>query len=686
MLITSALLAFGAGFLTGGAGGNILARRKLSGNRVRLIKRPAQRPAAASDGIAPADPDADLDADNRGFRLYLTASTAALGLATAGRFVHPLLGPLALVPLTVALVPIVRRELRSLRSGGHAAVAIVELGAVAGLLALGYVAATAIALILILGGQWLVRRTEDRSRHRLFDIQESLPGMVWVERGDVEVELPLADVGADEVIVVAAGTTVPVDGVVLSGVGRVDERALTGEAQLVERAVGDPVKASTLLVQGRLRVRVEHAGQDCLAGQIVRILNSSSDYRLEVRSRGQRIVERGATPTLALSALALVLRGPVPALAVLFASFGYTMRYAAPVAVLGYLERAMHQGILVKDGRALERLDGIDTVVFDKTGTLTEDALDVARVHVCGNLSEDEVLALAAAAEQRQSHPIAQAIRAAAAGRGLNIADPSDVEVEIGAGLRVSVAGHQVLVGSERLMQHAAIELPAAVAALQTGCADNGTALVLVGRDRAVVGALELAARIRPEAAAIIRRLRGRGLDLCVLSGDQEAPTRTLAEHLGIPHHVARVLPHEKAAAIRRMQAQGKRVCFVGDGINDAIALREADVAVSLAGASTVATDSAPLVLMDGTLMHLPAAFELATALRANLDVSTALSIAPGVVSTAGVFVGVIGVGGAFAAFNLALLATLVNGLRPSIGLDKPTRHAIPDPIHRSTP
>ena len=659
------MLIEGALIIGGATASGWWARKGFARTLGDALTAPAPLALPPPEGL---ESDAELDLEAQAFRRCYRAALGSLVLSAGGSLAYPPLTVLALPPLMYALVPTLKRVFQEARCRASRLVAFADLASIVGTFALGYVFFAALTISAVLTSQWLARLTEDRARRRLFSVYESLPSEVWVERGAVEAAVPLDQVSEGEVVVVAAGQTVPVDGVILEGVARLDERALTGESHLAERGPGEVVRASTQVVQGRLRVRVEQAGQDCLAAQIVRILNRSADYRLEVRSRGQRLVELGMPPTLALSGLALALLGPVPALAVLYCAAGYNMRYAAPLAVLGYLDRCSRQGILVKDGRALEQLARVDTVVFDKTGTLTEDALEVERVWTDGSLSENQALALAASAEQRQSHPVALAILAEAANRGLELHEPDQLAIVAGAGLRSSVRGRTVWVGSARLMESAGLQVPEALREAQADCAANGTALVFLGCDGVAAAAFELSACIRPEAAAVIRALRTAGREVRILSGDQVGPTRHLAERLGVTDYFAEVLPQEKAAVVRALQAEGKRVCFVGDGINDAIALREADVSVSLAGASTIATDSASIVLMEGNLNHLPDAFKLAQGLKSNLDICAVLSVAPGAVCAGGIFLGVVGLGGAIVWYNLSLLATLGNALRPALG------------------
>lgn len=608
----------------------------------------------------------------RGFRW-----AAALGLAAVGVFLFPPLRVAALVPLLWNLGPTLRQALGRLARGERWASTLVEVGGLLGTLALGYVGLAAITGVMLEVAAWLVEQTEDRSRRRLLGVIEALPASVWVERDGFELELPLGQVSLGDVVVLDAGQLVPIDGTVLSGLGRFDERSLTGESLPVERGPGSTVRAATVLLQGRVRVRVQGTGEATLSKQIGAILESSRDYRHELEARGQQIVEHGALPTLGLSAGAYLLAGPTAAVAMTYAGFGYSMRYMAPLAVLGFAEQASHRAVLIKDGRALELLSRVDTVLFDKTGTLTTDALQIERVVPSGNLSESELLALAASAEYRQHHPIARAIHDAARQLGLSVCEPEESALTLGAGLVTTLHGGMILVGNQRLLLEVGIPISPKLQALEEACTARGHSLVFVAWNDDLVGAIEFSAILRPEAAAVISELKQRGLDVAIVSGDQLAPTREVAARLGIEMHSGSVLPEGKAQAVARLQAQGRTVCFVGDGLNDAIALRQADVAISLRGASTLALDSAPIILLDNDLRGLLHALELSRQLDDNLTVGTALSIVPGGLAALGILSGAFGLATAIAWYNLSFFLGLANALRPSILPDAHRRRQV---------
>lgn len=505
-------------------------------------------------------------------------------------------------------------------------------------------------------GEKLMMITQDRSQKGLIAVFSKQPRTVWLVRDGVEVERPFEEVLPGDVVVVGAGGAMSVDGTVVDGLASIDQQMLTGEAQPVEKAVGDPVYASTLVLAGKVHVRVDKAGNETVAAKIGEILNRTASYQLALQSRGSKMAHDGALPTLALSGLALVTLGAGSALATLNSGFGVTVRLSAPITMLNLFNIASHNGILLKDGRSLELLSEVDTVLFDKTGTLTIAQPNVAKVHSIGSFSEDHLLTFAAAAEHRQTHPIALAIVAEAQARGLALPDIENARYEVGYGIKVELGApgtkkraprskaqvepetQTIQVGSDRFMHLEKIDVPPEIEELRAECHTRGHSLIMVAVDGRLAGAIELQPTIRLEAAEVIQTLHERGLKTVIISGDQEEPTRRLAAQLGIERYFANVLPEGKASLVEQLQAEGRAVCFVGDGINDAIALKKANVSISLRGATTAATDAAQVVLMQESLRQLPFLFELGADMERSLKAGNAAGMIPGVINVAGVF------------------------------------------------
>lgn len=582
------------------------------------------------------------------------------------------------VPLSFALVlPVYKMAEHSVRQHKRVTYHVVSAINVTAVWLGGYYIPAMGAMIFFYLGEKLLMITQDRSHKGLISVFSKQPRVVWVRRNNVEIEIPFEEVSRGDLVVVDAGGYIPVDGVVVEGVASIDQHTLTGEAQPAEKGPGDSVFASTLILAGRVVVRVDKAGSETVAAKIGEILNRTASYQLALQSRGNRLAHDWAVPTLALAAAALPLGGE-QALAMLNSAFGVSVRVSAPITMLNLFNIASANAVLMKDGRSLELLADVDTVLFDKTGTLTMSQPQVAAVHHIGTFDGHTVLTLAAAAEYRQTHPIAQAILAEAKARGISLPNIDNARFDIGYGIKVTVDGHNIQVGSDRYMTMEGIAIAAELATTRAAAQAKGHSMVMVAVDGALAGAIELKPTVRPEVEAVIAFLRKRGMKLFIISGDQEEPTRRLAEQLMMDGHFANVLPEGKAGIVEQLQKAGHAVCFVGDGINDAIALKKANVSVSLRGATTVAMDSAQVVLMQESLERLPLLFELADDMARSLRWGNTAGVVPGYINVAGVFF--LGTGYLFAlSLNVVSMAAAVGvALYPVYkrrNLSRPSQH-----------
>lgn len=564
---------------------------------------------------------------------YLNIATVNLGIAGVSLFFPPLV--LATVPLLAYLMsPILQLTYKGLVKERRFTSYTLDAILLGGMLVGGFWYTATIGLWVLMFSRKLLVKSENNAKQNLVNLFGEQPRTMWILTADgVEVEIPFNQLQVGDVLVISAGQMIPVDGVITAGIASIDQHKLTGEAQPAEKGVGEAVLAATVVLAGRIYIRAERTGTDTVAMQIGQILEKTADFKNSLQSRGEAIADKMALPTLAMSILLLPL-GASSSLAILTNTFGLKMRLFGPASMLTYLNLAARQGALVKDGRSLELLRTVDTVVFDKTGTLTLEQPTVEQIHLCAaaaanGISADEILRYAAAAEAGQSHPIAKAILTAAHQRQLQWPTIEDAKYEVGYGIQVKLADCLVRVGSSRFMDMEGLTIPADLHTVQEICHAQGHSLVMIALDDTLAGAIELQATVRPEAQALITDLQRRGMTTYIISGDQEAPTQRLAQALGIDHYFANTLPENKANLVDQLQQQGRSVCFVGDGINDAIALKKANVSISLRGATTVATDTAQVVLIDGTLNHLGALFDLAQEFEATMKTNLLISTVP---------------------------------------------------------
>ena len=577
----------------------------------------------------------------------LAISSVAVVLSTASLAYPPLL-LLSLSGVAYGAKSVFQRAYTELVHEGKITWSTVESCMLVGLFALRRYSLLCLDAWLIALSHKLLTQTKAHSRKTLVHLFHAQPRLVWVRRNhleqaeqieQLEVEIPIEDLCVGDLVVVRAGESVPVDGRVVEGLAQIDQHLLTGEAQPVDKGIGDPVFAATLVLSGTIGITVERAGAETVAASIGKIWNDTSDFTSSVQLRAERIAQRAALPALTLSALTYPFFGPVSAVGVLLASPGTVERILGPISLMNFFRLASQRGLLVKDGRALELLRNVDTVVFDKTGTLTLEQPHLAHIYPCPGYHADALLTYAAIAETRQSHPIARAIVHAATRRALSVPVIEAGSYKVGYGVTVRVAEHVIRVGSRQFMQLEGIPIPAEIKARQEEQQTRGSSLVYVAIDDQLGGALELRATVRPEAKQIVQQLQHRQLSLLILSGDHEHPTQQLTHELGIEQYIAEVLPQDKAAVIKQLQREGRSVCFIGDGLNDAIALKQADVSISLRGASTIATDTAQIILMDQTLHQLDSLFSLAQHVEVNMNRTLGLSLLANAAAVAGLYV-----------------------------------------------
>ncbi|MEM7537195.1 MAG: heavy metal translocating P-type ATPase, partial [Chloroflexota bacterium] len=497
-------------------------------------------------------------------------------------------------------------------------------------------------LALYLLNRKLMLKLKHNSSNNIVDVFKQRPRSVWVLLDGVETEIPFEQLNMADIVVINPGETIPIDGTVVSGIASVDQHLLTGESQPIEKGPGDQVFALTMLLSGRLEVEVNKAGDETVAAHIGDVLNQTVDVKTGMQLWSERMTDITVLPIFLLTGLMWPVLGGVESLIILNSHFRYRLTIITSTGMLNFLNIAAQKGILIKDGRTIELLNKIDTVVFDKTGTLTEEQPHIGQIHSCLGYTDEQILRFAATAEYKQTHPIARAILMAAdnCNMHLPIEEIDHAEVRIGYGVLVAIAKETVRVGSLRFMEMEGCVFDPAMRETQAYCKAQGHSLVFVALEGCVIGAIELHATVRPEAESVINQLRQRGVNtMYIISGDQEQPTQKLAEQLGIDHYFAEILPERKADLIAQLQSEGKSVCYIGDGINDSIALKKADVSVSLRGASSVAIDTAQVILMDGSLHQLDELFELANGLRQNMRWTVTSVLAPCAASLVGAFI-----------------------------------------------
>jgi Cu2+-exporting ATPase len=600
------------------------------------------------------------------FDLDFPICNTSLACAAASQFAYPVLAPLSLLLFLASAVPTVKNARRLLTKERRMGVDVLDTIVFTACLLMSQIMAGAIMAWCLGLGRLLLRKTRDDSQRLILNIFGKQPRSVWIKRGETEEQIPMEKLSRQDIVVVKTGEVVPVDGVIREGFGLIDQHALTGESAPVEKAVGERVFASTVMLAGKMYLRVDKAGSETASAQIGKILNSTLAYKLRSQTHGEKLADKAVVPTLALGSLAAAAMGPGGAAAVINCDLGTGIRVAAPLGMLTSLSLCAQSGILIKDGRALEGLCRVDTILFDKTGTLTREKPEVGDVLRCGEADEHRILQLAAAAEHKFTHPIARAIQDKFQALGLPLPATDDSRYHVGFGITVVIDGQVIRVGSARFMKMEKIAVPSSIERAQDRAFREGNSLIMVGIDDRLGGAIELRASQRPEIREIIRGLRDRGIKhLAIISGDHDRPTRKMAEALGMDRYFAEVLPQEKARYVQLLQKEGNTVCFVGDGINDSLALKKANVSISLRGASSIATDTAQIVFMEESLGKLCPLIDISRDLQRNIRRSWQLIIVPNSFCVAGVFTLGFGIIHSVIFNNVTMILSLINGLLP---------------------
>lgn len=527
------------------------------------------------------------------FGVVLLAVVAGEGLGLFEQLTARVPFVLGMLLVLIAGAPLFYNVVRAALHGQVISHMLMTLGVIAAL-AVGQWTTAAIVVLFMHVGEYVERFTSAGARRAVRELTALAPQTARVEREGTEIEVPAGQVQPGEVVVVRPGEQIPVDGEVVSGQATVDQSAITGESMPVEAGPGTPVLAATITRLGSLRVRVARVGPETTFGRVIRLVEEAEANRAGVQRFADRFTAYYLPVVLLIAALTYLLsRDPLATAAVLVVVCSCSVALATPIAMLAAIGSAARQGLLIKGGKYVELLARADVLLLDKTGTLTLGRPQITDVAPVDGRTEHELLYLAATAERYSEHPLAEALRLAAQARGIDLGAPADFTAHPGLGVEAVIDGRRVAVGSSRLIEEAAA-LPAAV-----GLEAQGKTLLYVAIDGQPAGVLAAADTPRAgvaEALAAVRELGIRHIEL--LTGDNERTAAALAGELGVPYR-ANQLPEDKIAVVREYQAAGHRVIMVGDGVNDAPALSQADVGIAMGAAgSDVAIEAAHVALM----------------------------------------------------------------------------------------
>ena len=484
-----------------------------------------------------------------------------------------------------------------------------------------YFESAAMILTLITLGKFLETRAKGKTGDAIRKLMDLSPKTAHVIRDGVETEIPVEEVRVGDTIVVRSGGSIPVDGTVVKGRGAVDQSALTGESVPVEKRPGDTVAAATINTEGYLEFRAEKVGEDTTLSQIIHMVEEAGGSKAPIARLADKIAGIFVPVVMTIAAITfvvwMVISGDLEfaltnAISVLVISCPCALGLATPVAIMVGTGRGAGMGVLFKNAEALENLHRIDTVVLDKTGTLTTGKPAVTDI-LPENVSEAQLLRIAASIEKRSEHPFAKAILAKA--KNLNGYETSEFETIPGRGVSAVVNGIRYYGGNEKLMTEKGIRVPH----YEELASKGRTPLYFAAEDGRYLGAIAAADVLKADSVEAVAAMQKLHLDVVMLTGDNKEVAQAIASQAGITHVISDVLPGDKAGAVKKLQSEGKHVLMVGDGINDAPALVTADVGMAIGAGTDVAIESADVVLMSGSLTGVADAVRLSKATIRNI-------------------------------------------------------------------
>jgi Cu+-exporting ATPase len=492
-----------------------------------------------------------------------------------------------------------------------------------------YYDTAAAIIVLILLGRLLEARAKGHTSEAIKRLMGLQPRTARVIRDGVETDLPVEEVEIGDIVVVRPGEKIPVDGLITDGYSSVDEAMVTGESMPVEKRAGDPVIGATINKTGTFSFRAEKVGRDTILAHIIRMVQEAQGSKPPIARLADRIASIFVPAVLGIASLTFLvwlLVGPDPALtyavlsfiSVLIIACPCALGLATPTSIMVGTGKGAEYGILIRGGEALETAHKIGTVVFDKTGTLTRGEPEVTDIVTAGSWKADEVILYAASAEKGSEHPLGEAIVRKAAEEGLEFKDNSDFKAVPGKGIRSKVGGHGFLLGNEGFVSSEEIDVRGLNADAER-LASEGKTPMFVAIDGEAAGVIAVADTLKENSLDAVKDLKALGLQVVMITGDNRRTGEAIALEAGIDRVLAEVLPEQKASEVKRLQDEGRVVAMVGDGINDAPALAQADVGIAIGTGTDVAMEASDITLIKGDLKGVATAISLSHATLRNI-------------------------------------------------------------------
>ena len=598
--------------------------------------------------------------------MELAISMTALGLTSIGAVLYAPATLLGVACLGYLIFPIWKQAYHDIFHRQRITRMVVESLVLPIVIISGYFFAAAMTYFILYFSRYLLGESKLRthaSLEKLFDIPEDRS--VWIVRDKCEVEISLKALQINDVIILQTGETVPIDGIIQQGSALINQKALTGEEKSIKKKTGDKIFCSSILIQGKISIKVEKIGEQTISGQAGKVLQKMSCFTDSLEYRSIDMADKLALPYLATSGIASALFGATRGIAVLWFPLDDVLYTAGPLGILNYINLALEKGILIKNGQSLETLQKVDTIVFDKNGTLSTTKLEIIQIHLLSDLDKTELLSSAASLEQQQKHPISKAILDYAKKHKLKLSQADTQSYIPHQGISAHLQEKNIHLGNRELMLKNNIKLCQFSQQQQQQADEKGQILIYIAIRKELVGLIVLQDSLRAGSLETMQQLKKLGYELHIISGDKAGATAELAKRLTISNYFSQVLPQQKGKLIKSLQNKGKTVCYMGDGINDVIALKQAHVSISLQQAADIATDNAQIVFMNENLQQLLTLLSLAKKAEKNLKNTFLAGIIPSGAILGGVFLLNFGLPMAITCYTAGMVTSMSNAMLP---------------------
>lgn len=518
---------------------------------------------------------------------------------------------------------------------------MVSVAMIAALIVGEYGAMALVAFMMVIG-EALEDFTREKADQALKELNQLIPAMVTIRMDGEDVEIPIDRVRKGDIALIRPGGRIPVDGTIVEGTAAVDQSSITGESMPIDKASGEKVYAGTFVSSGALTVEVEEVGETTTLGKMIQLVEEAQSTQAPVQRVANRYANFFAPVAITIAGIVWMVTGePLRGVTMLVAICPCSLVLATPTSIVAAIGNMARNGVLVKHGTAMEQVGKVDVVAFDKTGTVTFGEPIVTGVNPLNGYSEDELLKITASAERSSEHPLAKAIIREASDRGLELQTPEDFESLAGHGISARVDGKTVAVG-EKMLEEKNVHMDSD--GIESSKAEGYT-VIPVAVDGELAGYINVADTVRPESAKAIKDLKKLGISKTLLiTGDSRIVGEKVGGELGVSEIYTEVLPEKKLEIIRKLQADGHRVAYIGDGVNDAPALAAADIGIAMGSIGTaVAMETADVVLLTDEIGQVPYLIELSQATMANIRTNIAVSMTIVLGSVAASALGVIG-------------------------------------------